>query len=676
MTRSPQESPASNDSVLRTRAFIERIIVVSIVLGFVMRLRILGGSPVPQPLPLLWVVVGLIQGLPVTLVLSAVLLASTGGPLSGAIARKAEGAYLLFRATLFFVWSEVIIFFGHPPRQLDLDVGLSPGFYIESARGKLGGELATLLILTVAAILWASRSSRRATRAWVTASKLLAGSVVSAAFLYIPWTNFSETTRGPVVGLARLVRERVRFQRRGPGPVAPLAAPAQVRDIGFTAIDVTRPGDSYPLAWQWRKPPSPATPAGVRPNIVFLLLEGVQAETVGAFGGLPPGLTPNLDRLAGAGIRFDGAYSPGTHTAEGELACWYGLLAMPREYLMLDHPRTALTGFPEILRARGWRDFSWMFGGDQTFYGRETFYGLRGFRYFEAGDFLKSDVRTSWGYSDRTLFRRAIGVLDVLRQPFAAMFLTISNHHPYTVPSDSPPPFETASIAALSHGHYTARMLQTVHYTDAALGEFFDRARREPWFKNTVFVICGDHGLPVEPLGMKDPSPHMFEEWLHRIPLLIYSPMLPGGRVVPGPSSQVDMLPTVLDLFAPEAPRAGLGTDLLAAGAPGASRTVILWSASTRTVSIVESDRVYHGVVNANSLAAGKATFDRESWIDPVSDPKGIRDLTTIEPQRAARARVVARHYIEDYPILVESGRSGLPGGAPGQPFPAASLRR
>jgi hypothetical protein len=143
MTRSPQESPASNDSVLRTRAFIERIIVVSIVLGFVMRLRILGGSPVPQPLPLLWVVVGLIQGLPVTLVLSAVLLASTGGPLSGAIARKAEGAYLLFRATLFFVWSEVIIFFGHPPRQLDLDVGLSPGFYIESARGKLGGELAT-----------------------------------------------------------------------------------------------------------------------------------------------------------------------------------------------------------------------------------------------------------------------------------------------------------------------------------------------------------------------------------------------------------------------------------------------------------------------------------------------------------------------------------------------------
>ena len=77
------------------------------------------------------------------------------------------------------------------------------------------------------------------------------------------------------------------------------------------------------------RPARPLVPAGLRPNVVFLLMEGVRSEELGAWGGLK-GLSPRLDDLARHGIRVARAYSPGTHTPEGELALWYGLFASPR----------------------------------------------------------------------------------------------------------------------------------------------------------------------------------------------------------------------------------------------------------------------------------------------------------------------------------------------------------
>ena len=647
---------------LRTRAFIERMIGGSVALGVVMRLRILRETPFPQQRPLLWLFVGLVEGLAPTLLLAAVGLLLARGVTGNTMVRKLLGGYILLRATLFFVWSEVIIYFGHPPRRLDLDVGLRPSFYIESVRGRLGAEALLILVFVVIFVVWASRSARRATRAWITIPKLIALELASASIFLTPLPSFNESARGPIVGLVELLRKRERFGRASRlRDAEPLAAAAGLRVLASPEPSARAMDPRYPFAFDPLYT-RPSLPTGSRPNIVFLMLEGLRSEEVGAFGGAPARLTPNLDRLASRGIRFERAYSPGTHTSEGELAYWYGLLPTPGRSFMPNHAATPVTGLPEILRSLGWRNFAWMYGGNLTFFERDTFYGVRGFRYFDGSDFAPSDPRTSWGFSDRSLARRAPAILNALREPFAAMVVTISNHHPFSLPSDDRSPFDFREIDPICYGHYTRRMLATVHYTDEAVGDFFARIVHEPWYSRTIFVIGGDHGLPVEPVGISAPTPFLVEELQHRIPLMLFSPLFPGQRTISGPTSEVDIMPTLLGLVAPGHPRAGVGADVL--GPPPSQHPIALWSDRTRTVSIVFSTRTYRAVVSENSLTTGRAEIVGERWVDPSTDPRGERDLSTLEPREVAHARVLAVRYFNEYPILVESGHSGLPPAA------------
>ena len=129
------------------------------------------------------------------------------------------------------------------------------------------------------------------------------------------------------------------------------------------------------------------------------------------------------------------------------------------------------------------------------------------------------------------------------------MVLTITNHHPFQLPSDAgkPPlaidvPEERGYMRLPGMhslvGRHTVPMLRTMNYTDEAIGDFFEGARRRPWFSETIFVVTSDHGLPIAPLSGRMTT-HRLEELRHRVPLLFYAPDLiaPGTRArsrIPG----------------------------------------------------------------------------------------------------------------------------------------------
>jgi hypothetical protein len=660
-----QRSPAEN---LRTKAFVERALALSLLVDVVLRVRILVESPVSQSRPVLWLLLGVVQGIAVVAIAAVFCLLL--GRVRPRMARRLFAAVVMVRAIVSFIWSEVIVYFGHPPRPLDSEVGFNLSFYTDSLASRSGFDLGVLIVVVGAALVWASVNARRAGKTWNNTPKLLAAAVISAVVIVLPSRIIPETSRDPLLEIARLADKRRAAVMELRKSAAPLRSAADVQRLLPASIRRLARNPDYPFAMSAgvTRSAEMRIPAGLKPNIVFLLLEGMQAEELGSEAGAPPGLTPNLDRLAARGYRAERAYSSGTRTAEGELALWYGALPLPQEWLMADRPHIPLTGLPEILRAVGWRDFVWMYGGDQTFYQRQRFYGLRGFRYFDAADFPGTDVRTSWGFSDLSLSKRSIAVLHSAAEPFAAMLVTISNHHPFRVPSDARTRFDVSPNESLCFGHYTCRMLQTMHYADEAVGDFFARAQKEPWFSRTVFVIGGDHGLPIEPYGVDHPTPHQMEEFLHRIPLIIYSPLLPEGGVFRGPVSQADMLPTLLHLVAPGVPRAGPGLDLFAPAVE--DRPIVLWSSQPRMVSVVTATRTYHGVVPSSGGTAGG--LEEETLVDSVNDPKGLQNLMAHEPQTAERARAVARAFLDDYPVLVDSGRSGLPPGTLRRATPGA----
>jgi phosphoglycerol transferase MdoB-like AlkP superfamily enzyme len=128
--------------------------------------------------------------------------------------------------------------------------------------------------------------------------------------------------------------------------------------------------------------------------------------------------------------------------------------------------------------------------------------------------------------------------------------------------------------------------LNGLRYSDWALGKFFELAEKEPWFKDTLFVILGDHGFAYEsPKAMMDlPSYH--------IPLLIYYPgdTKKGGQINHTVGSQVDVLPTVMGLMDIKSVNQSWGRDLFRIDPNDQGWAIIKPSGGGKTVGLIKGD--------------------------------------------------------------------------------------
>ena len=183
-------------------------------------------------------------------------------------------------------------------------------------------------------------------------------------------------------------------------------------------------------------------------------------------------------------------------------------------------------------------------------------------------------------------------------------------------------------------------------------------ARTKPWFSRTIFVVVGDHGTPTKPLH-DIRSIHELMVLRHRVVMLFYSPLLPGGVRIVGPASHADVLPTLEGLLGSSGPRAGIGVDLLDPADREQQHPIISWNPEARTVTVTTGAFSYHGVVE--NLVGSPIEFSSETLIDPHSDPDGLQNLADILPAQTERFRKLARVYVDLYPYLVAAGRSGLP---------------
>jgi phosphoglycerol transferase MdoB-like AlkP superfamily enzyme len=150
-----------------------------------------------------------------------------------------------------------------------------------------------------------------------------------------------------------------------------------------------------------------------------------------------------------------------------------------------------------------------------------------------------------WGYDDEFVFERANLELDKIgHQPFLAYLLTVSNHAPYQLPDER-------------HEIYTIddnpeyKFLNSLRYSDWALGEFMHRASQSSYFDSTLFVITADHTHHTKL--------DIYEN--QHIPFLIYAPRILSPEVRSVIGSQIDILPTIAGLL--ELPyTASMGRDL------------------------------------------------------------------------------------------------------------------
>jgi arylsulfatase A-like enzyme len=248
------------------------------------------------------------------------------------------------------------------------------------------------------------------------------------------------------------------------------------------------------------------------------------------------------------------------------------------------------------------------------------------------------------------------------------MVLTVTNHVPFQLPEDASGRYPIPAALrneVLEHvrtnraaAHYTLPMLDTIHYTDEAVGDFFAAARTRSWFPSTLFVIASDHGLPISPPDGV-PGLHELAELRHRVPVVVLAPWVPGGSVITDPASLADLPATILGLCGLQVPRCGPGIDILDPALAAAPRPVIAWNDEARLLTVASAHWVYHASVG--DLQEGHRAL-RDELLVPAGGSSDSGDWQVDRGQALERHRRWAQVYLGVYPWLVTSGRAVVPG--------------
>jgi phosphoglycerol transferase MdoB-like AlkP superfamily enzyme len=356
-----------------------------------------------------------------------------------------------------------------------------------------------------------------------------------------------------------------------------------------------------------------------RLNVVLISVESLSAEFLGAFGNRE-GITPNLDRLADAGMLFTRLYATGTRTVRGLEALTLSIPPTPGNSIVKRPNNDHLHTLGEIFAAHGYEPL-FLYGGYGYFDNMNAFFGGNGYTTIDRNAIAREAIHQEniWGVADEDLYSLALDELDkrhAAGRRFFAHLMTTSNHRPFTYP-------EGRIDIPSGSGRAGA-----VKYTDWAIGDFIARARAKPWFADTLFVIVADHTASGR--GKTDLPVDLFH-----IPLIVYAP----GHVAPARidtlASQIDVAPTLLALLNFSYRSGFFGHDIIQEG-PRHQRAFL---ANYQTVGYLE-----------NGVLVELRPQQRWRLVDPVSGAELPAD---------ARGRALLEEAVSYYQAAAEAYRSG-----------------
>ena len=270
-----------------------------------------------------------------------------------------------------------------------------------------------------------------------------------------------------------------------------------------------------------------------RPNIVLLILESWSADLIEHLGG-EKGITPWFKELEQNGILFDHIYASGARSEQGMACIFGGFPATPVSSITVQPDKfVKLPSLTRILDKNGYTT-SFYFGGQLIYGNIKSYIMFNNFdRVMEGRDFPKDLPRGKLGVHDQYTLSRMLSDLTKEKQPFFSALFTLSTHSPWDQPFEKP----------LKWGDNEREYINAAYYTDHCLGNYFEKAKKERWFNNTLFIIIADH------------SHNSYKNWhpqskeYHKIPLLFYGNVIKDefkGKVIHKTGNQHDIAATLL----------------------------------------------------------------------------------------------------------------------------------
>ena len=386
--------------------------------------------------------------------------------------------------------------------------------------------------------------------------------------------------------------------------------------LGFAALAIVAAG-----VWYWSQRPAPF-PAFVRTpdqNILIVTIDTLRADALGSYGG--KALTPNLDRLAASGVRFDFAHAHAVVTLPSHTSIFTG--RYPFDHGVRDNsgyrvPDDAVT-LAEIAKARGYATGAFV----GAFPLNRQFGLAQGFDVYD--DLTGRQIQESdFGFVERPaaeVVAAARAWIQEQKGPWLAWVHVFDPHSPY-----APPPPYNAEYADSPYAGEVA-------YVDSALEPLLSLARAGA--RPATVVVTADHGEALGDHGELTHGLFAYESTL-RVPLIVAqvgrgaAPARRSGAVSDTSVRHVDILPTIAEL-------AGLA---LPTGLPGRSLVTPDAGGEGARPSYFESmaPMLNRGWAPLRGVLAGRDKYidlPIEELYDLAGDPAETKNLAPASGERA-----------------------------------------
>ena len=323
-----------------------------------------------------------------------------------------------------------------------------------------------------------------------------------------------------------------------------------------------------------------------KPNVMILVMESFGREYIGAFNKSRKienyvSYTPFLDSLSNHSLIFTNAFANGRQSIEALPSILASVPSFKVPFTSSPYSNQEIQSLVSVFKDKGYSTsfFHGAPNGSMGFLGLSNILGFD--NYYGKNEFNDNSLYDGyWGIWDEPFLNYVKNETDKLVEPFFSTFFSLSSHEPFYVPEEYKGVFPMGDV----------QMHQVIGYSDNALKLFFDSAKNEPWFENTLFIITADHTNQFWYPFYSSPINRF------AIPILFYHPNGSFKGVNDELTHQMDIFPSIVDLVGYEKPINSWGRSL--------------FSNSGKPFSIHFSGTVYHFITEKYILV-----FDGDSVI-------------------------------------------------------------
>lgn len=260
-------------------------------------------------------------------------------------------------------------------------------------------------------------------------------------------------------------------------------------------------------------------------------------------------ITPNLNGMLGNSVYFPNFY-PQTiegNSSDAEFLTQTSLYPISKGAVFFRFPNNQYFSLAKLMKNEGYSSVA-IHADEATFWNLNEMYPSLGFDSYKSLTNFNLDEKIGMGLSDMSMFRQSMDFLQDMKTPFYAFYVTLSNHLPFDIQKK----YRELKLDPMLENSYLGGYLQSVKYTDRAIGGFIESLEKKGILNNSIIVIYGDHNgifrkdrAVIEKfLAHKSISDEQWYREYAQVPLLIYNPNIKGNvnKVIGG---QIDLLPTI-----------------------------------------------------------------------------------------------------------------------------------